>query len=277
MAETRKDMLSDPPTAGWGPNGPWAKRTYYLIGLGGETRDRALRGVTGPDIPAYGSSFGEPQPLLLVNNIETAIHKDHTDLVQVNVEWGLPQPLDVTQQPNLDPVPGIEIGGTLQSVQTLHDVDGNLILVHYADQASQSTIAQPVMVEYQQPLIMLRFQRREPGEAAEMPIGDKAEMFLGATNSKPIWGASKRQWLCTELVGRSADNGLTYDVNYAFQRAAGDLTWDPVGVYQNPDGTTPDDISPIVINPQTGELQAPSNGLVLVRLFRGRKFQQLSL
>lgn len=280
MAIVTPDIRAQMPTASEGPNGLELRRSYYVVGIGGEADIRIMVALTDPGIPKKGSVLEVPYNnttvFLLVLNKSAKIHPDNGDLVQVDVEWGVPQPLDTTQEPNLDSVPAIEVGGTLQSVQTMHDVDGNLIIVHYADPVSQATISQPVMVEQQQPMPILRFHRREPGEQP-LPIGDKADKYLGALNAIKIWNAGPRMWRCVEFVARSVDNGLTYGVDYGFQRSPKPYTWDAIGVYQRPDGTTPDDVSPVQINPDTGLLMKPDNGLVMARMAPLEVFQLLHL
>lgn len=115
-------------------------------------------------------------------------------------------------------------------------------------------------VQYQIPMMVFRFSRREPSDAY---VGDRARNFVGTLNNEPVFGDPVRTWLCTRIDGVSDDGGITYNVTYEFQYNP--ETWDPVIVFTNPETGKP------VANPVWGE------SIRRVRVYRLADFFELGL
>jgi hypothetical protein len=173
------------------------------------------------------------------------MRKEHAGIVEVVVDYGIPTDA-ATMIPNLDPVPTIQVGTTVQPVQTMFDVDGNLITVTYKN-AQEVEVTQPATVTFQQPMTTWAMQRKEPPTqeigGSFLTPGDKSKVFGGKVNSVAIWGEDPNMWLCTGIAGNSDDNGASYLVDYGFLKAPDGKDWDGVAIYQRPDGTTPDDVT----------------------------------
>lgn len=153
---------------------------------------------------------------------------------------------DVTRpgfQPQLDTV---EVGGTLSQIETNLDRFGDVIEVSYTypsdypdDSYSSKTFTTGGLVSKFVPehtIVVSRIETANPSRAAID--------YVGTVNSGP-WSldlyAGVGTWLCTGIVGRSPDAGITYTVTYTFQYRAD--TWTTTVAYISPDtGRPPSDL-----------------------------------
>jgi len=131
----------------------------------------------------------------------------------------------------------IEVGGTLSQGETNLDINGNVMITTYTYptdhpienyrglQKAQSEIVSKLLPEHSIVISRLEFANPSP----------RAKDYVGMVNDG-AWSldmsAAPRTWLCTGIVGRSPDNGVTYTVTYSFQYR-GD-TWDVSILHTDP-------------------------------------------
>ncbi len=141
----------------------------------------------------------------------------------------------------------IEVGGTLSQVQTNKDRDGNVISVSYEYPSSYKldpnlqgkTVQTSSLVGKLAPEHTITFSRIEYSNPSPIAKG-----YVGTVNSME-WeldpGAAPGTWLCTGIVGRSNDGGITFVVTYTFQYRPD--TWSTVVQFIDPNtGVPPDDL-----------------------------------
>lgn len=244
MPTVKPDIREVPPEAEIGVNGTSARRTFLVMGLTGTVSQRVLEALQVEGIPRRGDAHPGDQ-FLPVLRVHAAILEEHAELAQVTVSYGIPEAADATE-PSIEPVQVVRLGASVQTVQTMFDANGDLIVIDYASEAAQATILQPVTVEYQQPVRTRHYRRREhPTEevaGVSMTADAKSEFYAGRVNSVAIWGKAAGMWLCTSIEVDSDDGGASVVLDYNFQGAPPGRDWDAVAIYQNADGTTPSDI-----------------------------------
>ncbi len=119
----------------------------------------------------------------------------------------------------------IEVGSSLSQVESNMDVNDNLISLEYTypddyedEGLAGTTQTQGGTVSRQVAETTLVFSRRE-----SVSPGTKSRTYTGATNASG-WdvdpGAGAGTWMCSGILGRSDDNGVSYDVTYNFQYRA---------------------------------------------------------
>lgn len=132
----------------------------------------------------------------------------------------------------------IEVGSTLIQTTINRDVDAQLMTVEY-DDPTEGTLSQSGLISIPVPQSTVRYQLR-----LNASPGGISRQFVGKVNSGGWWadpGAEARTWMCTEIVGRSDDRGVTYLTNFEF--AFLEDTYDERVVYIKPEtGRPPDDI-----------------------------------
>jgi len=111
----------------------------------------------------------------------------------------------------------INIGSTVQTVQTTNDKDGKEIIlgpvdVPQDDGSVKTYPEQTGIVNVQVPQTTIRFSERRP----ESP-GGLAFAFVGKVNSTSFVGIPKGMVLCTRINGVSEDGGKTFKTDYEFQ------------------------------------------------------------
>jgi len=114
----------------------------------------------------------------------------------------------------------IEVGTSLQSVETNVDAWGKLIEVVY------NGTHQPATVSVLRPHTTLRVARTESSSPLQ-----KSRTYVGSVNKQGwrlVKGAEPWCWLCTAITGTSRDKGRSWQVAYEFEYAP------PV---KNPEGT----------------------------------------
>lgn len=129
----------------------------------------------------------------------------------------------------------IEIGTSLQSVQTNKDVNGDLMEVEF-DGKKQSG-----EVSVMRPLSTIVVRRREGSSP-----GHKSRVYVGKLNAAGQFALAAPDtvggtWICTGINGTSNDGGATWAVVYSFEYD--ELGWDHEAVYNDPDtGRVPDGV-----------------------------------
>jgi hypothetical protein len=165
-----------------------------------------------------------------------------SDTVKFRLIYSVPTPPRF--QPQLDT---IEVGGTLSQVQTNKDREGNIISVSYTypsdykldENLAGKTVQTSSLVGKLAPEHTITYSNL----LFYNPQG-LSENFVGTVNNGP-WilapSAAAGTWLCTGIVGRSNDGGLSYATTYTFQYRAD--TWKAVVVFIDPNtGVPPDDL-----------------------------------
>lgn len=155
---------------------------------------------------------------------------------------------DLTPQTPDDP-PQYEVFGTLETVRTNTDKDGNKIVVTVpAGQAGKDITP---LVDVQLPRFGFRVTRVE----ASRP-DNAARRFVGKVNSTPFAGQPAGEWLMGPIRGRSDDGGDTYRVTY--------------DLFYNPEDWT----SKLRWEDGDGRFYDP---VVVVEMYNGENFNDLGL
>jgi len=128
----------------------------------------------------------------------------------------------------------IEVGASLVGEEVNTDINGNVMTVSYADHPDQSGL-----VSRLRPEVTMNYTRRESSSP-----GAKARSYVGTVNDggwKFDPGSAARTWLCTGIVGRSADGGDSWQVTYSFQYNPDG--WGARVIWMDPDtGRPPSDL-----------------------------------
>jgi len=141
----------------------------------------------------------------------------------------------------------IEVGASAEGVEANADVFGNRLQLTYH---GKTMPAERIVVL--RPRTTLRITRTE----SESPAL-KAAKYVGTVNKRGGFRLAKRLnqercWLCTRLVGRSADNGKSWTVDYEFEYAPLVLIprrnetrsgWDYYSFYKDAEGNVPTDVA----------------------------------
>lgn len=188
---------------------------------------------TGERMPQYG----DPHPGIPgIAVLDIEVGQVDKGIVEVAIQYGVP---DLTLTPPSDTAPPqIEVGATVQEVETALDVNGNIMTVgKFVDTGDALVLEiQTGTVRKQIPSVYFRFQRREPYSP-----GDKARRFVGTMNATVVFDDPPKYWLCTGITGTSTDFGASYNVTYEFLR--NDDTWDAVVAWIDPaTGRIPTDV-----------------------------------
>jgi hypothetical protein len=134
----------------------------------------------------------------------------------------------------------INVGTVLDQVQTNNDREGNLVTVQRdGDDTTRKAATWSKFV----PRSTVTFQKN----MLVSPLSD-AEQFVGTKNVADYNFPSgdtavAEQWLCTQILGTSEDNGLTFQVNYEFVHDP--LLWKTLVYWLDPSTGQPPDPSDI--------------------------------
>lgn len=262
--------ITDGPSVELTKDGYRAVRVAKVSNLKGDGAARLFWAINAVGVPKYG----ELHPVITnlpVSRVHAALASEGTtDIAIVTCEYFFPvggnlhfANIEGIRESSL---PQLEITSTVQSARTQFDYQGNQILLDYIREDPDNETSTPLPtqsgdVEYQLPMMVFRFSRREP---ANIYIGDRARDYVGKVNSVAIFGESgTRFWLCTRIDGVSDDGGLTYNTAYEFQRHPD--TWDATVVYVDPDTGRP------VAN------AVPGQSLKTVQIYQAVDFEELGL
>lgn len=224
-----------------------AQRKAIVSGMSGAGANRLYRALTssivvsstGERMPRYGDPHpAVPGIICLSRTARLANDKGHCE---VFLDYGVPDVL--TSDPSDTAPPQIEVGATVQEVDTGLDVNGTVMSVVYnpplapGEVGPAIPVTQTGTVRKQIPSVYFRFRRREPNSP-----GDKAKFYVGTMNATTVFNDPPKFWLCTGITGTSSDFGASYDVTYEFLR--NDETWDAVVAYVDPTtGRIPADVT----------------------------------
>lgn len=163
-----------------------------------------------------------------------------TDTVKCTLIYRTNSPLIIP--PSTEAV--ITVGASVQQIETnkdRNDADLSVSHTYTADEilkfgpfdpALPTPVVQGGTVSVFKPQTSYEYSRKQNYS----PASDSID-FVGKVNSGTWKGGAAKTWLCTGIVGRSNDNGDTYDVNYSFQYQP--EGWNPHYVFLMPDGRPP--------------------------------------
>lgn len=257
MATTVKDIIEGASVSRT-PEGINATRIFQVSELSGNPTAILFNALITSGIP----QLGDPHPSVPnVNAVDFNVTPNGEKQAIVSVIYK--PPIFENKVSSDAEVTQIEVGSTVQSVETNFDVDGNELVVEHKELAGtvlaeDAIKPQLATVEKQIPMTLLRLSRRELGD----PLF-KSRTFVGTVNDKPFINDPAKFWLCTGIQGANIDGGKNYNVVYEFQR--------------NPDtwGTRI-----IVINSETGRPPTPlveGEGFKDVEVYETTDFNQLNL
>jgi hypothetical protein len=213
-------------------------------GVAGNGDARLKNALNTTGIPTLGTEHPSISECYLREAFAEAID---SDTVRVRLVYADPANMQGSQ--SLDT---IEVGGSLSQIQTNLDIFNNTITVGYtyplgynlddrlgtgsaADRTVETSKQVPVLLP-EHSMTITRIEYENPSPRAIDYLG---KVNVGAWNLAP--SAAPRTWLCTAIVGRSNDAGLTWTVTYNFQYRAD--TWDTVVTFIDPNtGAPPPDL-----------------------------------
>lgn len=241
-----------------------AQRKAIVSGIQGSGSARLYRALTASVVIASSGErmprYGDPHPAVpgIICIGRTARMTNDKGHCEVYLDYGVPDVL--TSDPSDTAPPQIEVGATVQEVETALDVNGATMKVGYFVDDGTALILeeQTGTVRKQIPSVYFRFRRREPNSP-----GDKAKQYVGTMNSVVVFNDPPKFWLCTGITGTSSDFGASYDVTYEFLR--NEDTWDAVVAY---------------VDPSTGRIPADvtvTNGLKRFVVYRTTNFYDLNI
>ncbi len=220
------------------PEGLLAIRVARVQGLTGNPSAKLARALFAAGVPRRGDPHPSIPELVCVNRAAETL-----DLDYVNVTLTYKPPEFEDKEPNDSRPPQIRVGTTTQGSTTEIDIKGKPIQVKHTfkkkngiDVVDPKTTIQIQEVAFQLPVTIAELSRREFRD----PTG-KSIQFVGKVNRLTFFGGAKRIWLCTAIEGISDDGGLSYQVNYVFQRNP--ETWDAnVIMIDDETGRPPEDL-----------------------------------
>lgn len=237
----------DEGTAERGPNGLRIVRSATIIGLVGPAESKLPDALNARGLPRYG----DPHPSPLANGLPLSLMSARildreADKAIVTLTYEFPSVSGgigfFENVPSETTLPQIEVVSSLNQLTTHFDGSGNEMFVQHQFPPGEDGVEVPPVLQLGEASIMVpattvNYMRREP----RSPLA-KAQLYVGKTNSTPVFGDPARYWLCVGLGGPSDDGGLSYNVTYSFQRtephavAGQDLLpgWDAVIVFIDP-------------------------------------------
>jgi len=212
----------------------------YLENVRGTGVQQLINAVNAPGVPHWGDLHAQV-PTAVVMRVVPEVQSGGTVRLLVTYE---------DQGRRDDPADqDVEIGTSLQSVQTNVDITGTLMKAEFL-QGSEWKI-QGGQAAVMRPHSTIRVTRTE----ANSP-GQKSREYVGKVNGAGQFnlarhGVPKRTWLCTSILGRRNPDNNSYRVSYEFEYAATYTGfrsesvpgWDAEIVYTDPDnGKVPEDV-----------------------------------
>ena len=214
--------------------GKKAVRIAVVDGLDGDPDEILYLASVAEGMPAYGSAHPSIPGLFLYEINPEAIGAGQARVRLVYEPW--------RGTPPEGSAPAIVVGATVEQHTTHLDVNDEVMVVEYTDDAEVTHYQTPT-ASVLCPKVSFELTRRE--DAAP---GAKVKAYVGKVNTAG-WdvdpSAAARTWLCTGIVGRSSDGGDTYDVTYSFlyRDDAPEGNWDSMQQYIDPQtGRPPSDL-----------------------------------
>jgi len=204
-------------------NGVDAVRAFLVSNVGGTGSQAAAKALRATRIPALYSYHPSILDLQCYNKTAEVASGSSSDQFTVLCRYKKIDDGEVPQdeQPGTGGTerkvpPQINIGGTVQTVQTTNDKDGEPIalgpLTVIKNGEETNFPEQTGVVNIQVPQVTVRFVERR----AESP-GSLAFIFVGTVNSTNFLGLGPGKVLCTRINGVSEDGGKSFKTEYEFQ------------------------------------------------------------
>lgn len=206
------------------------ERVCVVTNVTGGTVDKIVKALREPGIPRIGSSHPSISTCRLHEIVPEVMD---IDKVKLRLLYKQSSGAGDYSEDIYDASESqIEVGATVSQVETNKDYKGNTMFVGYkypTDYNSDTGRANDIQVDSGlvtklHPESTLNLTRRESFSPQTIAFD-----YVGKVNGVAWQGGAKRTWLCTGIVGRSADSGYTYNVTYTFQRRFDDRrnkTWD---------------------------------------------------
>lgn len=198
-------------------------RTVFVSGLVGPAHSKSIDAMDVVGMPRYGDFHPSPKAGdLPLSHIASRMIDGEPDKAVVTLTYEFPTATGgfilFENEPSETTAPQIEVTTTLNQLTTNLNAAGTLMTVEYKlpetpDRPISETVTQVGEASVMVPTTSVNYMRREP----KNPLA-KARLYVGKTNSIPVFGDAARNWLCTGLGGPSDDGGLSFNVTYSFQR-----------------------------------------------------------
>lgn len=232
-------------------------RAHRVTDIDAVGYDLIAQALLVDDLEEIGSEHPSVNGMFL-NSIVPTIVANEVNAVDLSLQYELkPDP----ERPN--DLAQIEVGASVTQADTNKDWEGTLLTASYTPTGSSTAIEEKPTVSKLFPQVTISYSRLETG----FP-GDTAKTYVGKVNTGG-WSidpaSTARQWLCTGIVGRSSDGGLTWSVNYTFEFNEGD--WDTEWLYFDSDGKKPNDVKDT----------DPINGYLKAQIYEEIDFNGLNL
>lgn len=189
----------------------------------GTNAEREWDALSASGVPAIGDALGSTAPLSNVTLVRRSVRpasKGSTHQMEVVLEYSSRR-LAIAD-PDDETLPTYESGTVLQTFSTNQDVNGNKVVLQYTypsdyainpDDAGK-TITTGATFDVQRPATTEVMRRVEVGIDPE-PL---AEAYVGKVNNATWLNRAPGVWLCTGITGTSRDAGVTWEMEYTFQK-----------------------------------------------------------
>jgi len=212
-----------------------ATRGYLVRGLTASGESKLAQALTASDgtttVPDYGDPFPGFESIQVTKKSVRPV-PGNSSSAEVTVTYDVPGGTIDTGPPDDFGTPEIEVGATLETVETTLDNAGQPLLLQY--DTGDGVLDHVARVQINIPRNARRASRVEQTSPEA-----RSRAFVGRVNSAGVWGSPPRTWLCAELRGRSNDGGQSWQVSYQFVYAAD--TWDRRLTFLNDAGQVPSD------------------------------------
>jgi hypothetical protein len=185
-------------------------RVFIVEGLTGSEHSRLQSALTADGIPSRGdahpSSTSYRVDSLRVDPIDDSPSKAR---ITVTYKPWLPRRFVPDDTQDCD----VQIGASLQEVESVYDYSGDPIIVTHNEIDQRGKVTKSVVI------LTLQLTRRETSNPRA-----KAQTYTGKVNYGTWLNDPPHSWLCKSISGHSDDGGDSYMVTYEFQRQLPD--WD---------------------------------------------------
>ena len=208
-------------------------RIAHVRGLEVDGMSLLIAAAITTGIPAIGTVHPTVPFLFLEEIVPEALDAGQ---VRLQLVYRSPDGASPTDGNSTGEEASIEVGTTLQQVETYEDANGDLLSVPYSDHDPQ---VKPVSVLRPQETKTFTWSRRSDPS-------DLSEVFVGKVNSKS-WrfdpGCFAGTWLCTGITGRAKGRTGPYTVTATFQKNTAPPTknWDETLAWVDPTTNRPPD------------------------------------
>lgn len=234
-------------------------RAFIVSGLTGDRDYMMVAAAAASGVPQLGS-LHPTLPILYLDNQSCSAVGASSVRVLCNYQTREGMRITFGATENVSSRSLIEVSANVQGVTTFVDYRGDLMKVYrtgFDEQQAELTVLRP---------------NRGKSFTLTLPFdpSDLAELFVGKINNSPWYVdpySTRGQWLCTNISGRSEDNGRTYPTVFSFlkKNLPPTYTWDEAVPWRDPATQRP------VPNAEIG------NGIAIYQLYEEIDFNQLGL